>query len=57
MSKKKCHKAKKMNFGLVVASIGIGIIITVMIPIWGWIMFAGAGLIAAGWYIIQNFGN
>lgn len=57
MTKKKCHKVKKINSGLVIASIGIGVIITVIIPVWGWILFVGAGLIAIGWYIIQNFGN
>ena len=57
MSHKKYHKVKKINFGIVVASIGIGVLVTVIIPIWGWLIFVGAGLIAVGWYIIQHFGD
>jgi len=52
MSKKKKHK--KINIGLVIASVGIGVIITVIIPVWGWIIAVGGMLIFLGWYIMEN---
>ncbi|ERI92864.1 hypothetical protein HMPREF1982_02022 [Clostridiales bacterium oral taxon 876 str. F0540] len=45
---------KKSNLGWIVASIGVGIIITFIIPIWGWMIAVGGGLIYAGWYIIEH---
>lgn len=53
MSKCK-HKAYK-NLGLIVASIGIGIIITVLLPIWGFVIAVGGGLIYVGWYLIDHY--
>jgi len=52
MSKKK--KIKKINIGLAITCIGIGVIITVIIPIWGWIIAVGGMLIFLGWYIMEN---
>lgn len=50
----KCwHKTKK-KAGLIIGSIGIGIVLTFLVPIWGWILAAGAGLIYLGWYLIEN---
>ena len=59
MSKKyKKPKTKvKMNVGLIVLSIGAGLILAVLIPFWTWILVIGAGLIAGGWYLIQNSGH
>jgi hypothetical protein len=48
------HKWKKSNLGWVVGSIGVGIVITFIIPIWGWIIAVGGGLIFAGWYMISS---
>lgn len=42
------------NVGWIVGAIGVGIVITFIIPIWGWIIACGAGLIYAGWYLIGN---
>jgi hypothetical protein len=47
------HKWKH-DIGWIVGSIGIGIVITFIIPIWGWIIACGAGLIYAGWYLIDH---
>ncbi|KAJ51516.1 hypothetical protein BD780_001922 [Clostridium tetanomorphum] len=44
----------KKNIGLIIASIGTGIIITFIIPIWGWIIAVGGGLIYAGWYLNKH---
>jgi len=44
----------KKNTGWIIASIGVGIIITFIIPFWGWMIAVGGGLIYAGWYIIDK---
>ena len=44
----------KKKMGIIIASIGIGIVITFIIPVWGWIMAVGAGLIYCGWCLIIN---
>ncbi|MCM0648720.1 hypothetical protein NBE98_10070 [Clostridium swellfunianum] len=46
-------KKIKSNLGWIIGSIGVGIVITFIIPIWGWIIAVGAGLIYIGWYIIS----
>lgn len=51
---KKNNKCIKKGWGLIIASIGVGIIITFIIPIWGWIIAVGAGLIYCGWYLIEH---
>lgn len=44
----------KNNIGWIVGSIGLGIILTFIVPIWGWIIAVGAALIYAGWYLIEH---
>lgn len=53
MSRKSYHH-KKLNIGWVIGAVGVGIVLTFIVPIWGWIIAVGAGLIFAGWYIIEN---
>lgn len=55
MSKKGCIKKIKENLGFIVLSIGVGIVITFVIPVWGWIIVVGGGLIYIGWYLIKNY--
>ena len=50
-------KRNKKKAGLVVLSLGIGLILAVLVPFWGWILAAGGGLIIGGWYLIQNSGH
>ena len=54
----KCYKKNKKkvgwNLGLIILSLGVGIILAILIPFWGWILAAGAGLIIGGWCLIQN---
>ncbi|MDP4144695.1 MAG: hypothetical protein Q8936_09505 [Bacillota bacterium] len=45
---------KKRKMGFIIASVGVGIIITLIIPLWGWIIAVGAGLIYCGWYLIGH---
>jgi len=40
---------------LVIASVGVGVIMAVVFPIWGWIIVGGAALIYAGWYLIEKW--
>ncbi|WP_143331265.1 hypothetical protein [Clostridium peptidivorans] len=47
------HKVKK-KAGLIIGSVGIGIVLTFLVPIWAWILIAGAGFIYVGWYLIEN---
>ncbi|MCT8976868.1 hypothetical protein N4T77_09665 [Clostridium sp. CX1] len=48
------EKRKARKLGLMAASIGIGIVITVIIPLWGWIVAVGGALIYFGWYLIGH---
>jgi hypothetical protein len=48
------NKLKKYNLGWIIGSIGVGIIITFIIPVWGWMIAVGGGLIYVGWYIIDS---
>ena len=50
-------KRNKKKAGLIVLSVGIGLISAVLIPFWWWILAVGGGLIAGGWYLIQNSGH
>jgi len=54
LSKKKHHKCKKVNLGFIVAAVGFGIMLPIIIPIWGWILAAGAALIGVGWYLLDH---
>lgn len=53
MSKKIFKKSCKKKFGIALALIGLGIIITVIIPFWGFILVVGAGLIYLGFNLID----
>ncbi|AKA69955.1 MULTISPECIES: hypothetical protein [Clostridium] len=53
MSKKVCTKSFKKKVGIALVSIGLGIIITVIIPFWGFIMVVGALLICLGFKLID----
>ncbi|MEG0133293.1 MAG: hypothetical protein RR891_06455 [Clostridium sp.] len=41
--------------GLVVSSIGVGIVLSMLIPFWGWMIVVGCSIIALGWYIMDRF--
>lgn len=52
---KKCLKRRtKKKIGIIVVSVGAGLLLTIIIPIWGWIIAGGAGLIYLGWCLIEN---
>jgi uncharacterized membrane protein len=54
VKKRGFRRRTKRKIGLVALSIGVGFLLTVIIPIWGWIIAAGAGLIYCGWYLIER---
>ncbi|WP_446899468.1 hypothetical protein ACSVC9_06145 [Clostridium sp. LBM24168] len=55
MGKKFLRRRTKKKIGLVVLSVGAGLLLTVIIPIWGWIIAGGAVLIYCGWCLIGNY--
>lgn len=57
MSKKLKKRIQENVFGVIVASVGIGILITVVLPVWGWVIAVGGGLIYIGWYLIEHCHN
>lgn len=50
----KMYKPKKM--GIIVIAAGVGIVACVIVPIWGWLLLTGSGLIALGCYLINKCG-
>jgi hypothetical protein len=51
----KWRKWKKKDLGWIIGAIGLGIVMVFIVPIWGWILAVGAGLIYIGWYILSNW--
>ncbi|WP_195892700.1 hypothetical protein [Desnuesiella massiliensis] len=47
-------KRCKNKLGLIIGSIGLGLVIAVLLPFWGWILAGGAALIYLGWYLMEN---
>ncbi|MDP4177430.1 MAG: hypothetical protein Q8900_03710 [Bacillota bacterium] len=52
MSKHK--KSYKKTIGIACASLGLGFILTIIIPVWGWIIAIGGALIYIGWQMINQ---
>ena len=44
----------KKKLGLLVAAVGIGLLLAVFMPFWGWIILAGAVLIYIGWNLAEQ---
>lgn len=42
------------RFGLIVTCIGIGMFITIVIPMWGWFGVVGIALIYWGWQVMNH---
>jgi len=47
-------KENKKKIGAIVAAIGVGIVLSMLIPFWGWIMAMGGVIIVAGWKIMED---
>ncbi|MBC2578969.1 hypothetical protein [Clostridium sp. DJ247] len=55
MRRKIWRKKNKKRLGIITASIGVGIVVAVIIPVWGWIITVGGVLIYCGWYLIDHY--
>lgn len=42
---------KKRFYGIVVGCVGLGMVLSVLMPLWAWLLAIGAGLVYCGWYI------
>lgn len=42
------------KIGISIAAIGIGMLLAVFMPFWGWIIIAGAVLIYIGWNLAEH---
>lgn len=54
MSKHLWRFCPRNRLGLIAVSVGIGLVMAVIIPVWGWIIAVGGGLICIGWFIIDR---
>jgi len=43
------------RLGLIVSSVGAGIVLAMLIPFWGWMVAIGCAIICAGWFIMNKF--
>jgi len=43
------------RLGLIVSSVGAGIVLAMLIPFWGWMIAIGCAIICAGWFIMNKF--
>ena len=48
-------KFKHNKTGLIITAIGVGVILCVILPLWGWILVVGVGLIYIGWCIMEKY--
>lgn len=49
-----CGRRTKKKIGTVIAAVGGGIVLSMLIPFWGWIMAMGGVIIVAGWKIMES---
>ncbi|WP_246582943.1 hypothetical protein [Clostridium simiarum] len=49
---KLCHKKKIL--GIVVGCVGLGMVLSVLMPLWGWLLAIGGGLVYCGWYLFDS---
>ena len=52
LSRKLCPRTV---IGMVIGAVGMGILLAVLVPIWGWLLVAGAALVYIGWYVAECF--
>ncbi|WP_187119269.1 hypothetical protein [Clostridium polynesiense] len=42
------------KIGIAVAAVGLGLLLAVFMPFWGWIIIAGSVLIYIGWNLAEH---
>lgn len=47
------YKGKRLT-GLILLCLGIGVLMAILLPVWGWLAIGGIGLICIGWYCFRN---
>ncbi|WP_346901411.1 hypothetical protein [Clostridium sp.] len=52
MSRKCCGKN---IIGITIMSIGVGMLIAVLMPIWGWLLLGGGALVYVGWCLAEKW--
>ena len=52
LSKKICVKNM---LGLLVSAVGVGILLSVLVPLWGWLIVIGGSLIYVGWCFAERW--
>lgn len=43
------------SVGMIVCAVGAGIVLAVLVPIWGWLFIGGCAIIGIGWFIMNKF--
>lgn len=44
----------KKKIGTALGAVGIGLILSIIVPFWGWIIAVGGALVGLGWYLISS---
>ena len=52
LSRKCCGKN---IIGITIMSIGVGMLIAVLMPIWGWLLLGGGALVYVGWCLAEKW--
>lgn len=47
------YKGRRL-LGLILLTLGIGILMVLILPFWGWLAIAGIGLMCVGWYYFRH---
>jgi len=50
----KLSRKLRKKLGLILTCIGAGIVLTIIVPSWGWIAASGVGIIILGWQILNH---
>ncbi|MDI6619086.1 MAG: hypothetical protein QME45_10500 [Clostridiales bacterium] len=50
----KIHYRGKRLLGLILISLGVGIFLVIILPLWGWLAIASIGLICIGWFCFRR---
>lgn len=53
MSRFFCRKTRK-RIGAIIVAVGLGILLAMLVPFWGWIVAMGCGIIVLGWKVMED---
>lgn len=49
-----CGRRTKKKIGAAAIAVGAGVVLSMLIPFWGWIMAMGGVIIIVGWKIMEG---